>query len=55
MISDNRRIYAPAHVEFGRQARKAGLHAGNQVAEDLIGDGLVEGADVAIGPDIKFQ
>ena len=44
-----------AHIELGTQTHVARSRGGHQVFQNLIGDGLVEGAFIAIGPDVEFQ
>lgn len=46
---------AAAHVEFCRQPHETGCGGCNQVVQDMVGDGLMECALVAKGPDVEFQ
>lgn len=52
MFGDDGRIDPPADVESGGKPREPRPHSGDQIVEDLVGDGLVEGADVTKRPDI---
>lgn len=47
--------YAAAHVELGGQAHEARRGGGDQVVENAIGDGFVESALVAVGPNVELE
>lgn len=55
VLGDDGGVDTAADVEFRRQAGEPGTHAGGQVVEDLVCDGLVESAGVAKRPDVKLQ
>lgn len=46
---------AAAYVELGGEAHVAGLGGGHQVIQNLVGDGFVEGAFVAVGPHVELE
>ena len=55
MFGDHSGVNSTAHVKLRCQAHKAWLTGLGQIVEDLIGDRLVEGAFVAVGPHIELQ
>ena len=55
MIGDNRGVNAAPDVEFGGDPKEPGLEQADEIAEDLIRDGFMEGADRAEGCYVEFQ
>src|SRR5579859_2880970 len=55
MLRDDRGVDAPADVEACLQAHEPGLRCPYEVLQDVVGDGLVERANVAIGPDVELE
>lgn len=55
MLGGHRGCDAAAHVELGGQAHEARRDRPAQVAQDPVGDGLVELAAVAERPDVSLQ
>ena len=49
------RMDPAAHVESGGQAKKTRCDCGNEIVDDLVRDGFVEGADIAERPDVEFK
>lgn len=55
MFDDHRRVDAAAHVPLGGQAHEARFRGFDQIVEDLVGHGLVEGTFVAVTPHVQLQ
>src|SRR5690554_3132363 len=49
------RMQAAADVEVADNGRPAWVDRGDQVVEDLVGDLLVEGALVAVRPEVQLE
>jgi len=55
MLGHDGGVDAAAHIEAGGQPHEAGLGRGDQIIENAVGHGFMEGALVPIGPDIQLQ
>src|SRR5688500_14306888 len=55
VLGDDGREDAAAHVPAGGEPHEARLRGGHQVVQDAVGDGLVEGALVAVRPDVELE
>src|SRR5688572_5486612 len=55
VIGEDAGVDAAADVEVALDPQPLGRHRGDQVVEDLLGDRLVEGADVAEAPEVELQ
>ena len=55
MFGNHGRIDAAADIELGCQSGKSGRHDGSQVVQNLVGDGFVERALIAITPHVLLQ
>ena len=55
MVSHNRGVNPTSHIELRRDTHESWLDCSNKVAQDLICDGFVKRALIAIRPHIEFQ
>src|SRR5262249_11160600 len=55
VLGDDVGVDAAAHVPYTGQAHAARPGRGDQVVEDAVGHGLVEGALVAVAPDVELE
>ncbi len=54
MLGDDRCVEAAAHVEPCCKAHQSRCDCGDEIIEDLVCDGLVEGTLIAKRPDVQF-
>jgi hypothetical protein len=55
VLRNHGRVDATPHVEFRRDAQEARLAGVDQIGEDLVGDGLVKSAPVAVRPQVELE
>ena len=53
-FGDNGGIDPPTYIEFGGHAKVSRFQKFGQAVSHLVGDGLVEGADVSKAPNVEF-
>lgn len=46
---------AAAYIPLGGEPHESGLGGGDEVVEDFVGDGFVEGAFVTVGPHVELE